>query len=62
MLCDRIGAVVVSVEYRLAPENPYPAQVEDCYAGLVWMAKHAERAGLRPGPAGDLRRPAPAAG
>ena len=40
-LCDEVGAVVVSVEYRLAPENPHPAPVEDCYAGLVWMAKNA---------------------
>ena len=40
-ICEHVGAVVVSVEYRLAPENPYPAPVEDCYAGLVWMAAHA---------------------
>jgi acetyl esterase/lipase len=37
-----IGAVVLSVEYRLAPEHPDPAPVEDCYAGLAWAAKHAE--------------------
>jgi acetyl esterase/lipase len=48
MLCDRIGAVVVSVEYRLAPENPYPAQAEDCYAGLAWMVKHAGELGFDP--------------
>ena len=40
-ICERVDAVVASVEYRLAPENPYPAPVEDCYAGLVWMARHA---------------------
>ena len=40
-ICERVDAVVVSVEYRLAPEHPYPAPVEDCYAGLVWMARHA---------------------
>jgi acetyl esterase/lipase len=40
-ICEHVDAVVVSVEYRLAPEHPHPAQVEDCYAGLVWMARHA---------------------
>ncbi|MFI9803009.1 alpha/beta hydrolase [Streptomyces sp. NPDC052301] len=36
-----LGAVVVSVEYRLAPEHPHPAPVEDVYAGLLWTARHA---------------------
>lgn len=40
-LAESIGAAVVSVEYRLAPEAPHPAPVEDCYAGLVWTAQHA---------------------
>ena len=40
-ICERVDAVVVSVEYRLAPEHPYPAPVEDCYAGLVWTARNA---------------------
>ncbi len=47
-ICDRIGAVVVSVDYRLAPENPYPAPVDDCYAGLCWMARHSEELNVDP--------------
>ena len=43
-----LGAVVVSVEYRLAPENPHPAPVEDVYAGLLWTAGHAREIGGDP--------------
>jgi acetyl esterase/lipase len=45
---EQAGCVAVSVEYRLAPENPHPAPVEDCFAGLVWMAAHAEELGIDP--------------
>jgi acetyl esterase/lipase len=41
-------AVVVTVEYRLAPEFPDPYPVRDCYAGLVWTAKHADELGIDP--------------
>ena len=43
-----LDAVVVSVEYRLAPEHPHPAPVEDVYAGLVWTADHAAELGAAP--------------
>lgn len=45
---EQFDAVVVSVEYRLAPENPAPAQVEDAYAALKWTAEHADELGFDP--------------
>ena len=40
------GVPMLSVEYRLGPEHPYPTPVEDAYAGLVWLAAHAAELGV----------------
>ena len=55
-LASRSGAAVVSVEYRLAPEAPFPAALEDCYAATAHVAAEAAALGLdasRLGVAGD---------
>lgn len=41
-----LGIPVASVEYRLAPEHPFPAPQEDGYAGLAWLTGHADRFGI----------------
>ncbi|KAA2214658.1 alpha/beta hydrolase [Teichococcus oryzae] len=49
-VCRRLarlsGACVLAVDYRLAPEHPYPAAVEDCLTALRWLVAQAERLGI----------------
>lgn len=42
-IADEIGAVIVSIDYRLAPEHPAPRSVEDCYSGLKWLFDNTDK-------------------
>lgn len=55
-LAEKAGAVVVNVDYRLAPENPYPAGLTDCFDAVKWVYEHAAEINVNPeqiGVAGD---------
>ncbi len=47
-LANRSQCIVISVAYRLAPENPYPAGNDDAWAALTWVADHASEIGADP--------------
>lgn len=46
--CQRFDLVGACPQYRLAPEHPYPAGLEDCYAALAWMKRHGPEIGVDP--------------
>jgi acetyl esterase/lipase len=45
ILCNRVGTVVVSIDYRLAPESPFPDAAEDALAAMEWLAQHVDELG-----------------
>jgi acetyl esterase/lipase len=47
-LADEVGALVISVDYRLAPEHPFPAALDDCYVALRWLTTNADEFGVDP--------------
>ncbi|MBB2750780.1 UNVERIFIED_ORG: acetyl esterase [Rhizobium aethiopicum] len=47
-LANKIGAIVISPDYRLAPEHPFPAAIEDCAATLIWLRDQADALGIDP--------------
>jgi acetyl esterase len=53
-VAKELDAIVVSVEYRLAPKHPFPAGIDDCYAATVWAVTNASELGADPNRVGVM--------
>jgi len=48
LLAQDLGVIVLTPDYRLAPEYPYPAASDDCWAAITWSVEHADELGIDP--------------
>jgi len=46
LVAERLGVIVAAVDYRLAPEHPFPVPLDDCHDALVWLAARVYRVGM----------------